>query len=86
MDGNRRMLAENKVLAKKSNHNCDPPQDFSHFGDDTRMTRSHDTLSVLKTVICVYFSSKTKDTVLPCWFVFFYLPDTKNLCIVDTVA
>ena len=49
-------------------------------GDDTRTTRSHDTLSVLKTVICVYFSSKTKDTVLPCWFVFFYLPDTKKLC------
>ena len=20
---------------------CDPPQDFSHFGDDTRTTRSH---------------------------------------------
>ena len=65
---------------------CDPPRDFSHFGDDMRTTRSHDTLSVLKTVICVYFSCKTKDTVLPCWFVFFYLPDTKRLCIVDTVA
>ena len=64
---------------------CDPPQDFSHFGADTRTTRLHDTLSVLKTVICVCFSSKTKDTVSPCWFVFFYLPDTKKLCIVDTV-
>ena len=65
---------------------CGPPQDFSHFGDDMRTTRSHDTLSVLKTVICVYFSSKTKHTVLTCWFVFFFLPDTKKLCIVDTVA
>ena len=64
---------------------CDPPQDFSHFGADTRTTRSHDTLSVLKTVIWVCFSNKTKDTVSPCWFVFFYLPDTKKLCIVDTV-
>ena len=34
--------------------------------DDTRTTRSHDTLSLLKTEIFVYFSSKTKDTVLPC--------------------
>ena len=64
---------------------CDPPQHFSHFGDEPRTTGLHDVLSVLKTMICVY-SSKTKDTVLTCWFVFFYLPDTKKLCIVDTVA
>ena len=64
---------------------CDPPQDFNHFCDDTKMTHSHDTLSMLKTVIYAYFSSKTKDTVLPCCLCF---PTclTRKGCILDTLA
>ena len=63
---------------------CDPPQDFSHFCDDTKMTRLHDMLSVLKTVICAYFSKKTKDTVLPCCL---YFPTclARKGCILDTI-
>lgn len=35
-----------------------------------RTTCLHDTLSMLKTVICIYFSSKTKDTVLAAYLKF----------------
>ena len=81
MCGNKTLKAVERSTAaayglNKIIQNCDPPQDFSHFGADTRTTRSHDMLSMLKTVLCVYFSSKTKDTMSPCSFVFFYLPDT----------